>query len=1173
MASTTRESNLFAAEDWTKIYEAFREVNFQSYDYQTVRKTIIDYIRTYYPEDFNDFIESSEYIALIDIIAFLTQSMSFRVDLNARENFLETAQRRSSILRLARMLNYNVKRSQIGRGLLKVTSVRTSEEVFDSNGNNLQDTEIFWGDTANPDFLEQFTTIMNAAMVGTQQFSNPSLRTSIGGIKTEEYNIRTIPSSIAAYEFSTNVNGRTIDFEVVNGTYSGSNYLYEVPPGPRDTLNLIYRSDDRGFNSINTGFFFYFKQGSLQTVDFSINEKLPNRVVEISVNGIDNNDVWLYELDSQGNESTRWTKVPALNGTNVIYNSLSKEIKTLFAVESAVNDRINIVFGDDVFTTTPVGNFRTYFRVGNGLTYKIAPRDMQDIEINIPYVSKTNTLQSLTVNLALQTTISNASARENLNDVKLKAQQQYYTQNRMINAEDYQIFPFTNYTDILKSKAVNRTSSGISRYLDVRDTTGKYSSTNIVASDGILFIDEPVNSFSFNFTTRSDIFNVLSRRIEPIIQNNESFHFYIKNYTKKDVASLNSTWQQTTRSFGTVTGYFKNSAGNPASIGSFASSSLKYANTNSLLKFVAPAGKVFDINNTIITGSSGDLNTKDYIWASIIKVVDDGTNQGVGNLRNGTGPVTMSEIIPTGAILSKIYPVWNNTLTSQNKSTIADNIATFKTFGLRYDYETGTWEIISSLNLNQSTTFSLTNTGDQSNLGLDNSWFLLFTNDGATYTVKYRSTTYTFESVKETRFYFDSDLKVFDPVSGKTVKDTIKVLKVNNKPDSSLPIGLDIPLQIDKAYIESDGFTLNEKIKVTFPDSDSDGVPDDPEVFETIVSPDTNSARKVVFYTTYLDSAGFTRYKPVVDSTIETTYTTESEIRTILASYSLGQIFYASSTGVFYILYEVSGGTKNIKITTDYIKKTGRNNLLFQYSHNAPNNRRIDPSPSNIIDLYILTRQYNTDFRNWVTDITGRVEKPTKPSTLELRDSFGNLESNKSVSDALIFHSINFRPLFGSKADASLQATFKVIKNQATLKSDSEIKANVIRAINNYFALENWDFGDTFYFSELDAYLHQELSPDVLSITIVPKDTTNVFGSLLQITSARDEIFISSATVNDVEIISVITASQLTASGTVVNAASDNLSVESVSAGKSSLSTTVNTVTNNTNITNTGYNY
>ena len=106
MAASTRQSNLFAAEDWQKVYETFREADFQSYDYETIRKSMVDYLRNYYPEDFNDFIESSEYIALIDLIAFLGQSLSFRADLNARENFLETAERRDSILRLARMLNY-----------------------------------------------------------------------------------------------------------------------------------------------------------------------------------------------------------------------------------------------------------------------------------------------------------------------------------------------------------------------------------------------------------------------------------------------------------------------------------------------------------------------------------------------------------------------------------------------------------------------------------------------------------------------------------------------------------------------------------------------------------------------------------------------------------------------------------------------------------------------------------------------------------------------------------------------------------------------------------------------------------------------------------------------------------------------------------------------------------
>jgi len=81
MAASTRQSNLFAAEDWKKVYETFREADFQSYDYETIRKSMVDYLRNYYPEDFNDFIESSEYIALIDLIAFLGQSLSFRADL------------------------------------------------------------------------------------------------------------------------------------------------------------------------------------------------------------------------------------------------------------------------------------------------------------------------------------------------------------------------------------------------------------------------------------------------------------------------------------------------------------------------------------------------------------------------------------------------------------------------------------------------------------------------------------------------------------------------------------------------------------------------------------------------------------------------------------------------------------------------------------------------------------------------------------------------------------------------------------------------------------------------------------------------------------------------------------------------------------------------------------
>jgi len=45
MAITTRQSSLLVAEDWTKVYQTFRDADFQSYDYETIRKSMIDYLR------------------------------------------------------------------------------------------------------------------------------------------------------------------------------------------------------------------------------------------------------------------------------------------------------------------------------------------------------------------------------------------------------------------------------------------------------------------------------------------------------------------------------------------------------------------------------------------------------------------------------------------------------------------------------------------------------------------------------------------------------------------------------------------------------------------------------------------------------------------------------------------------------------------------------------------------------------------------------------------------------------------------------------------------------------------------------------------------------------------------------------------------------------------------
>jgi hypothetical protein len=119
-----------------------------------------------------------------------------------------------------------------------------------------------------------------------------------------------------------------------------------------------------------------------------------------------------------------------------------------------------------------------------------------------------------------------------------------------------------------------------------------------------------------------------------------------------------------------------------------------------------------------------------------------------------------------------------------------------------------------------------------------------------------------------------------------------------------------------------------------------------------------------------------------------------------------------------------------------------------------------------------------------------------------------------------------FKPLFGDKADPVLRATFKIVKNPLIAITDNDVKSKVIAALNDYFDISNWDFGESFYFSELSTYLHNTLVPYVSSIIIVPTNSAS-FGTLFQINAEPNEILTSAATVDNVQIISAITAGQI----------------------------------------------
>ena len=58
---------------------------------------------------------------------------------------------------------------------------------------------------------------------------------------------------------------------------------------------------------------------------------------------------------------------------------------------------------------------------------------------------------------------------------------------------------------------------------------------------------------------------------------------------------------------------------------------------------------------------------------------------------------------------------------------------------------------------------------------------------------------------------------------------------------------------------------------------------------------------------------------------------------------------------------------------------------------------------------------------------------------------------------------------------------------------DNDLKSQIISAFNEYFNVDNWEFGETFYFTELSSFVHQRLGSNIGSIVIIPKNTSLTF--------------------------------------------------------------------------------
>lgn len=1020
MAQKARQSRMFAAEDYAAVYDSYINADFQAYDYDTIRTSMVDYVRNNYPENYNDWIESSEFVAILDLIARFGHSLAYRNDINSRNNFLSTAQRQESVFKLAEFLGYQPKRPLPAFGQLKVVSVKTNEPVVGSKGTSLGGQEIRYESSTSVDNLDDFVTVMNAAFSPSNQIGSPRKQATISNTLVQFYNINSIVDQIN-FQFNGKVQGGSSSFDAIGLTYNSTQKsIEENSPNPNGAFSVIYKNDGKGISSNNTGFFVGFKQGSLQFQDFQIDSSIGEQSLDVNINNINNSDVWVQTIDADGNPIKDWTKVDSVFGNSTAFNTIDAGVRDIFSVKTRKDNQISVQFADNAFGNQPSGIIRVWYRPSANQTYVLRPDDIGNKKIAVKYKGIDGNTYTIAIELQLKNSVLTASESETLDSIRVNAPRAYSAQDRMITADDYNNYLVSQSEAIKKIKSINRTHSGHSRYVDITDPTGAYTSLRLYATDGEIKREELTKSQFSNSTVESVIFD---NQIVPLLYDDEVINYYYDanreafinlKTTEYDGASnpddQKFVWDSRPNINSDIsTGNFVNDAGTIQRLGKSTVNYLKHAKVGSLVKLVQGSVEYWTKISRIYNDGLG---------------VEDNNGNPTGLDNRGLGAVVFDTRVPDGAEIEIIYPPFTRKFTVSQRQLFIDALLSKRDFAINYDYINTEWTL-------------------NENPGTDIGWMINVDYDTTTninrYIITNRIIRYSIES-SQIEFGNIGNQYKLQSESNKKFRDQIDV---SSNQGSLLGSFFVYGYEFAENGQET-GVFKNNKVLLVMKDKNQDDRPNNPDSF-----------------------------------------------------------------------FDVTQGEDTLS------------ELRLEWTHVPDTNEIIDPSFSNIIDVFVLTQSYDSLYRSWLSDKRTNNQEPLPPTVTDLNQQFKEVNTKKAMSDTIIYRPVKYKVLFGNKAPSELQAKFRAIKVQNTRITDNELKSLIVKSIENFFSIENWDFGETFYFTELAAQVHKDLSGSLSSFVIVPYGSEGSFGDLFQITPLGDELLIPDVSIDNIDIIDNITAANI----------------------------------------------
>jgi len=224
-------------------------IKYTSRDFDSIKRDLVDYAKRYYADSFRDFSEASFGSLMIDSVAYIGDILSFYLDYQVNESFLDSATEYNNIIRLGEQMGYKFRGAESAFGecafFIKVPADQASLGPDSDYIPKLQKgTTISSIDGATFILNEDVDFADPANLVGAAEQDTTTGRTSFyaiqafGQVVSGELGIETLVVGSFEKFKKLKLNARDI-VEILSVTDSEGNEYFEV-----DNLsqNIVYRS-------------------------------------------------------------------------------------------------------------------------------------------------------------------------------------------------------------------------------------------------------------------------------------------------------------------------------------------------------------------------------------------------------------------------------------------------------------------------------------------------------------------------------------------------------------------------------------------------------------------------------------------------------------------------------------------------------------------------------------------------------------------------------------------------------------------------------------------------------------------------------------------------------------------------------------------------------------------